>query len=90
MDSVQGGSYNLWNKGLPGLTFFAWLRLEAAVGLSLLLEALNLMFCYCAIAAGSGERGNHLRTPVAHVEFPQDRGDNKNSMKWDSCEGEYD
>lgn len=62
----------------------------SAVGLSLFLEALNLTLYYYAIAAGNRERGNHFRTPGAYAEFPQDRSDNKNSVEWDNCEGEYD
>ena len=62
----------------------------SAVGLSLFLEALNLTLRYCTTAAGSRERRNHFRTPGARVEFPQDRSDNKNSVEWDNCKGEYD
>lgn len=86
---IKVGLRTCGTKALYGSLCLAEMR-GSAVALSLFLEALNLTLCYCAIAAGSRERGNHFRTPGAHVEFPQDRSDNKNSVEWDNCEGEYD
>lgn len=59
---IKVGLRTCGTKALCGILCLAEMRASAA-GLPLFLEALNLTLCYCAIAAGSRERGNHFRDP---------------------------